>query len=109
VTNHDTPPGSVALGIAVDLAPAPRSGASQILRFVRKGAVTAAGAIVLAAGVALLFLPGPAILVIPLGLAILATEYPWARRLLHRVKARLARILRRPRAPASAGAGAQGD
>jgi hypothetical protein len=31
-------------------------------------------------------LPGPAFIVIPLGLAILATEFLWARRLLHRVK-----------------------
>jgi hypothetical protein len=38
-------------------------------------------------------LPGPAIVVIPAGLAILATEFPWARRLLHRVRERLERSL----------------
>jgi len=31
-------------------------------------------------------LPGPAILVIPLGLAILATEFVWARKLLNKFK-----------------------
>jgi len=40
---------------------------------------------VLLIGVALLVLPGPAFVVIPIGLAILATEYAWARRALKRV------------------------
>jgi hypothetical protein len=35
-------------------------------------------------GVALLVLPGPAFVVIPVGLAILATEYAWARRWLRK-------------------------
>jgi len=37
-------------------------------------------------GVALLVLPGPGTLVIILGLALLGTEFVWARRLLKRVK-----------------------
>lgn len=37
-------------------------------------------------GVAMIVLPGPAIVVIPAGLAILATEYAWARRWLHIVR-----------------------
>jgi uncharacterized membrane protein (DUF485 family) len=37
------------------------------------------GGTILLIGFALLFLPGPAVLVIPLGLAILATEFAWAR------------------------------
>jgi tellurite resistance protein TerC len=41
---------------------------------------------VLLIGIAMIVLPGPAILVIPLGLAILATEFVWARRLLKRLK-----------------------
>ena len=49
----------------------------------RKIAVIA-GASVLAVGVLLLFLPGPAFIVIPAGLAILGLEFAWARRwLLH--------------------------
>ena len=39
------------------------------------------GGTVLAIGVALLVLPGPAFIIIPAGLAILATEFVWARRL----------------------------
>lgn len=38
------------------------------------------GMSVLLIGVALIVLPGPAIVVIPIGLAILATEFAWARR-----------------------------
>jgi hypothetical protein len=41
---------------------------------------------VLAFGVALIVLPGPAIVVIPLGLAILATEFRWARKLLEPIR-----------------------
>ena len=37
-------------------------------------------------GVIMIFTPGPAVVVIPLGLGILATEFVWARSLLHRVK-----------------------
>jgi len=43
---------------------------------------------VLAIGLLMLVLPGPAIVVIPVGLAILATELAWARRLLQRVRSR---------------------
>ena len=50
------------------------------------------GFTILAAGVAMIVLPGPAILVIPVGLAILATEFIWARKLLDRVKERIERI-----------------
>jgi tellurite resistance protein TerC len=48
--------------------------------------VSVIGATVLLIGVALLVLPGPAFIVIPVGLAILATEYAWARRWLRKVR-----------------------
>jgi tellurite resistance protein TerC len=48
--------------------------------------VLAAGLIVLLVGIALLVLPGPAFVVIPIGLAILATEFAWARRWLARIR-----------------------
>ena len=54
------------------------------------------GFTVLGIGIALLVLPGPAIVVIPIGLAILATEYAWARRYLSKFKQggeKLGRIL----------------
>jgi hypothetical protein len=38
------------------------------------------GTVIALAGVAMLFLPGPAFVVIPLGLAILASEFIWARK-----------------------------
>ena len=41
-----------------------------------------AGIAVLAVGVAMLALPGPAFVVIPIGLAILSLEFAWAERLL---------------------------
>lgn len=55
-------------------------------RFARKVAVAVIGVTVLAFGIALIVLPGPAFIVIPLGLAILATEFLWARRLLRRLR-----------------------
>jgi tellurite resistance protein TerC len=58
-----------------------------IVRTVRRIAVGVVGASVLAVGVALLVLPGPAFVVIPAGLAILAIEFAWARRWLERVRA----------------------
>jgi tellurite resistance protein TerC len=54
--------------------------------------VAVVGGTVLLIGLALLVLPGPAFLVIPLGLGILATEFVWARRLLRRVKREAARV-----------------
>jgi tellurite resistance protein TerC len=44
------------------------------------------GFTVLLFGIALLVLPGPAFVVIPIGLAILASEFAWARRILKKVK-----------------------
>lgn len=37
-------------------------------------------------GIAMIILPGPAIIVIPIGLGILATEFLWARNLLKTVR-----------------------
>jgi uncharacterized protein (TIGR02611 family) len=51
-----------------------------------------AGFTVLIAGVTMIVLPGPAFIVIPIGLAILATEFIWARNLLDSVKARILRM-----------------
>jgi tellurite resistance protein TerC len=53
------------------------------------------GFTVLAAGVAMIVLPGPAVVVIPVGLAILATEFIWARKLLVTVKERIQRMRKR--------------
>ena len=55
--------------------------------------VIVVGFTVLLIGVALLVLPGPAMVVIPIGLAILATEFVWARKLLLRVKRQAKRLV----------------
>jgi len=61
-----------------------------VWRFIRRSgkriAVTVVGFAVLVAGVAMLVLPGPGWAAIFLGLAILATEYLWAERLLRKAK-----------------------
>ena len=54
--------------------------------------IIVAGFTVLIIGVAMIVLPGPAVVVIPLGLAILATEFIWARTLLTKVKERVLRM-----------------
>jgi uncharacterized protein (TIGR02611 family) len=59
---------------------------TENIKIVRRVIVSVVGATVLLIGVALLVLPGPAFIVIPVGLAILATEYAWARRWLKRVR-----------------------
>lgn len=56
------------------------------MRVLKRFAVTSAGFILLAIGAAMVVLPGPGILVIVAGLAVLATEYVWARRLLIRAR-----------------------
>jgi tellurite resistance protein TerC len=65
-------------------APGPARGVS--LRTARRLAVLLIGGSVVAVGVAMLALPGPAFVVIPAGLAILATEFVWARRILRRLR-----------------------
>ena len=56
------------------------------IKVVRRVIVSVVGATVLLTGIALLVLPGPAFVVIPVGFAILATEYAWARRWLRKVR-----------------------
>jgi uncharacterized protein (TIGR02611 family) len=53
---------------------------TENIKVVRRVIVSVIGVTVLLIGVALLVLPGPAFIVIPVGLAILASEYAWARR-----------------------------
>lgn len=59
---------------------------SKSYTIVRKAVIAVIGASVLLIGAAMIFLPGPAIIIIPAGLAILATEFGWARILLSRLK-----------------------
>jgi uncharacterized protein (TIGR02611 family) len=59
---------------------------NSAVKHARRLIVLVVGVTILAAGVAMIVLPGPAIVVIPLGLAVLGTEFIWARRLMRRVK-----------------------
>jgi tellurite resistance protein TerC len=58
----------------------------QNIKIVKRVIVSVIGVTVLLIGIALLVLPGPAFVVIPIGLAILATEYAWARRWLRKAR-----------------------
>lgn len=55
-------------------------------RQARRAVVLLLGSSVLLVGIAMILLPGPAILVVPLGLAILGIEFAWARRWLHQFR-----------------------
>jgi uncharacterized protein (TIGR02611 family) len=70
------------------------------LRQARRLIVAVVGATVLLAGVVMIVTPGPAVIVIPLGLAILATEFAWAHRLLRRVREKVAGAIKGEEAPA---------
>jgi len=56
------------------------------MKKVKRVFVALVGGTVLALGIALVVLPGPAFLVIPAGLAILAVEFAWARRWLRQAR-----------------------
>jgi uncharacterized protein (TIGR02611 family) len=73
--------------------PATRSRRS-IADVMRRVAIAAAGFLVLTLGVALLVvpIPGTSVVVVPLGLAILAREFKWARKVLVWATASVARM-----------------
>lgn len=54
--------------------------------------VIVVGYTILLLGVAMILLPGPAFIMIPLGLGILATEFVWAKTLLNKFKEKLGKI-----------------
>jgi uncharacterized protein (TIGR02611 family) len=76
-------PGSPGAGVTTPLR-----------RWARRGGITVAGVVLLAGGAVMLVLPGPGLAVILLGLAVLATEYDWAARLLAELRQRASRMTR---------------
>ncbi len=66
-------------------------------RQAKRAVIVVVGFTVLLIGIVMIALPGPAILIIPAGLAILATEFVWAKRLLHKFKATTDDIIKNPR------------
>ena len=63
---------------------------SELLRFIGRSskriAVLVVGMALVVGGLAMLVLPGPGILVVIAGLAVLATEFAWAEHLLDKAK-----------------------
>lgn len=57
----------------------------------KRSAVTLVGVCLVLGGIALIPLPGPGLVLVVAGLAVLATEYVWARRLLRRAKSQAER------------------
>jgi len=78
-----------------DSQPKPTSPSSMV----RKVGVGVVGGVVLAVGLAMLVLPGPALIVIPIGLTILASEFAWPRRILVRLRERVKRAFGKHDAP----------
>jgi uncharacterized protein (TIGR02611 family) len=64
----------------------------ELTRGARRIAVLVVGLVLLVVGIVLLVLPGPGLLVSMAGLALLATEYEWARRLLARLRQHARRL-----------------
>ena len=61
------------------------------LKQLKRLVVAVIGITILVIGIAMIVLPGPAIVVVPVGLGILATEFAWARRLLLIARERIQR------------------
>jgi len=61
---------------------------NDLVRLLRRIAITVAGTVILGVGVVMLVAPGPGILVILLALIVFAADYEWARRHLAVVRAR---------------------
>ena len=66
-------------------------GLSDLPSGIRKLIVGVIGITILLIGVAMVVLPGPAFIVIPVGLGILATEFAWARRTVRRARVMIAK------------------
>lgn len=60
----------------------------KTVRQVKRLIIAVIGFTVLSIGAVMIVLPGPAFIVIPIGVGILATEFVWARSLLKKVKSR---------------------
>jgi uncharacterized protein (TIGR02611 family) len=61
----------------------------------RKISITIVGGVLLLLGVIMIALPGPAVVIIPLALTILALEYEWAKRYLKKSQQMLSKSARK--------------
>lgn len=69
------------------------------MKLLRRIWIGIAGGTVLLIGIVMIFLPGPSILVIPIGLAILALEFSWAQTCLDRIRRFFPRKAKKPAPP----------
>jgi hypothetical protein len=80
----------------------PRPNPIEVVRFIGRNskriAVSVGGGVLVVAGLAMLVLPGPGIVVLAIGFAVLGTEYAWAAAALERTKDTAARAGQRVRA-----------
>ena len=67
-------------------------------RFAKRIVVAVVGGTVTLIGIALIVLPGPAFIVIPIGLSVLATEFVWARHFLKKAREMASRVASRAKA-----------
>lgn len=65
------------------------SAVMKTLKQIKRIIVGVIGFTILLIGILLLVLPGPAFIVIPIGLGILATEFAWAKNILEKVKQKI--------------------
>jgi tellurite resistance protein TerC len=78
------------------------------LRQIRRVVIFVVGMTVLLFGLVLIVLPGPAVLVVPAGLAILGLEFGWARRWMRRAREMFDTAFSRKRVPAKPETGKRG-
>ncbi|MFO1464943.1 MAG: PGPGW domain-containing protein [Steroidobacteraceae bacterium] len=78
----------------------PSAGGPRWWRWLRRIGIAIAGGGVLAIGIAMIVLPGPAIVMIPVGLTILGLEFAWARSWLARMREKARSLSGSKRPPA---------
>jgi tellurite resistance protein TerC len=65
----------------------------KTLKQLRRITIAVVGFTVLIIGLFMIVLPGPAFIVIPVGLSILATEFIWAKKLRDKLKDRISQMI----------------
>lgn len=94
VPDARTPGEPTPVDTATDVAVGDPTRFGAVVRYLwrssRRAVVVVAGGALVVGGVAMLVLPGPGLLVIIAGLAVLAKEFVWAERALHGMKRRAA-------------------
>lgn len=90
------------------MAPKPGEVLTFLVRSSKRVAVSVVGGLLVLIGLAMFVLPGPGILVVVLGFAVLGTEYAWAAAALDRTKRIAEKAAARARSAAGTTAGSVG-